>query len=114
MIKEAAWPRFYCSSVLSVEYYRLLFHIYPLIMTELLLNRKNEVSWICSDKLVASCHVHWFPPHTITVPRDSQYMHHRGLLLPGVTALQQGSDRLPEFTYKPLQGENGAPAVNVG
>lgn len=80
----------------------------------LLLNRKNEVSWIRSDKLVAACHPHWFPPHTIPVPHDSQYMHHHILLLPGVTALQQGSDGLPEFTYKPLQGENSTPTLSFG
>lgn len=82
-------------------------------MTGLLLNRKNEVSWIRSDNLVASCHRHWFPSHTIPVPRDSQYMHHHILLLPGVTALQQGSDGLPEFTYKPLQGGSYAPTLGV-
>lgn len=60
----------------GLEYYELLFHIYLLIMTRLLLNRKNEVSWICSDKLAASCHLHWFPSHTIPVHCDSQYMHH--------------------------------------
>ncbi|KAG7242353.1 hypothetical protein INR49_023523, partial [Caranx melampygus] len=43
----------------------------------------------------------------------SQYMHHHICLLPGVTALQQGSDRLPEFIYKPLQGENGVPTLSV-
>lgn len=83
-------------------------------MMGLLLNRKNEVSWICSDKLVASCRLHWFPSHTIPVPHDSQYMHHHIPSLPGVTALQQGSDGLPEFTYKPLQGENGTPTLSVG
>lgn len=41
-------------------------------------------------------------------------MHHHVLLLPGVTALQQGSDGLPEFTYKPLQGENSTPTLSVG
>lgn len=87
--------------------------MYPLIMTGPLFTRKNEVSWIRSDKLVASCHGHWFPSHTIPVPRDSQYMHHHILLLPGVTALQQGSDGLPEFTYKPLQGGNDAPTLRV-
>lgn len=97
----------------DLEHYKLLFHIYPLIMTRPLLNRKNEVSWICSDKLVASCHLHWFLSHTIPVPCDSQYMHHHILLLPCVTALQQGSDGLPEFTYKPLQGENDAAALSV-
>lgn len=94
--------------------HKLLFQIYPLIMKELLLNRKNEVSWIRSDKLVGSCHLHWFPSLTIPVPHDSQYMHHQILLLPGVTALQQGSDGLPEFTYKPLQRENGSPTLSVG
>lgn len=79
-----------------------------------LLNRKNEVSWICSDKLVASCHLHWFPSYTIPVPHDSQDIHHQILLLPGVTALQKGSDGLPEFTYKPLQRENGGPTLSVG
>lgn len=98
----------------GLEYHKLLFHIYPLIMTGLLLNRKNEVSRIRSDKLVASCHLHRFPSHTIPVPHDSQYMHHQIPLLPGVTALQQGSDGLPEFTYKPLQGENAAPTLSVG
>lgn len=42
-------------------------------------------------------------------------MHHHILLLPGVTALQQGSDGLPQFTYKPLQGKNAAVAtLSVG
>lgn len=83
-------------------------------MTGLLENRKNEVSWIHPDRLVASCHLHWLPSHTIPVPYDSQYMHHQILLLPGVTALQQGSDGLPEFTYTPLQRENRAPTLSVG
>lgn len=68
---------------------------------------------MCSDNLVASCQRHWFPSHTIPVPPDSQYMHHLIQLLPGVTALQQGSDGLPEFTYKPLQGGNGSPTLGV-
>lgn len=94
--------------------HKLLFRIYPLIMKGLLLNGKNEVIWICSDRLVGSCHLHWLPSHTIPVPCDSQYMHHKILLLPGVTALQHGSDGLPEFTYKPLQRENGSPTLRVG
>ena len=106
----AAWTRVWA----ALAYHKLLFHIYPLIMTGRLLNRKNEVSWIHSDKLVGCCHLHWFPSHTIPVPRDSRYMHHQILLLPGVTALQQGSDGLPEFTYKPPQRENGAPTLSVG
>lgn len=69
---------------------------------------------MCSDKLLGSCHLHWFPAHTIPVPRDSQYMHHQILLLPGVTALQQGSDGLPEFTYKPLQREHGSATLSIG
>lgn len=93
---------------------KLLFHIYPLIMKGLLLNGKNEVIWIRSDRLVGSCHLHWLASHTIPVPCDSQYMHHKILLLPGVTALQQGSDGLPEFTYKPLQRENSSPTLSVG
>lgn len=88
--------------------------MYPLIMTGCVSNRKNEVSCISFDKLVACCHLHWFPSHTIPVPHDSQYMHHQIPLLPGVTALQQGSDGVPEFTYKPLQGENGASALSAG
>lgn len=83
-------------------------------MARLFLNRKNEVSWICPDNLVASCHLHWCPSHTIPVLHDSQYMHHPVRLLPGVTALQQGSDRLLEFTYKPLQGESDAPTLSGG
>lgn len=35
--------------------HELLLHIYPLIMKELLLNGKNEVSWIRSDKIAGSC-----------------------------------------------------------
>ncbi len=81
---------------------------------EPLLNRKKEVSSICSDRLVASCHLHWFPSHTIPVPHDSQDMHHQILLLPRVTALQQGSDGLPEFTYKPLQRQNSTPTLSTG
>lgn len=41
-------------------------------------------------------------------------MHRQILLLPGVTALQQDSDGLPEFTYKALQGENGAATLSIG
>lgn len=41
-------------------------------------------------------------------------MHHQILLLPGVTALQQCSDGLPEFTYKPLLRENGHTALSAG
>lgn len=98
----------------SLEYHRLLFHIHPLIMMGLLLNRKNEVSWICSDNLVASCHLHWFPTHAIPVPHDSQYMHHQILHLPGVTVLQQANNGLPQFIYKPWQRENGAPTLSIG
>lgn len=106
----SAWTRVWA----ALAYHQLLFHIYPLILTGRLLNRKNEVSWIRSDKLVGCCHLHWVPSHTIPVPHDSRYMHHQILFLPGVTALQQGSDGLPEFTYKPLQRENGAPTLSVG
>lgn len=35
--------------------HELFFHIYPLIVKELLLNGKNEVSWIRSDKIAGSC-----------------------------------------------------------
>lgn len=69
---------------------------------------------MCSDKLVASCRLRWCPSHTIPVPHDSQYMHHPSLLLPAVTALQQGSDGLPEFTYKPVQGENDTLKLSAG
>lgn len=41
-------------------------------------------------------------------------MHQPGLLLPGVTALQQGSDGPPEFTYKPGEGENNTPEMSAG
>lgn len=70
--------------------HELFLHIYPLIMKELLLNGKNEVSWICSDKIAGSCHPHWFPARTVPVRCDSQSMHHQNPVLPGVTALQQG------------------------
>ena len=41
-------------------------------------------------------------------------MHHQILLLPGVTALQQRSGGLLEFTYKPLLRENGRAALSAG
>lgn len=53
-------------------------------------------------------------PHTIPVHCVSQYTRYQVPLLPGVTALQQGSGGLPEFTYKPLQREDGGPALSVG
>lgn len=57
------------------------------------------------------------PPHTVPVPSDSLYTRYQTPpcpLLPGVTALQQGSGGLPEFTYKPLQREDGSAALSAG
>lgn len=81
-----------------------------------LLSRKNEVSWILPDKLAASCHLRWCPSQAALVLRDSQYMHQcaHPPLLPGVTALQQGSDRLPEFTYKPFRERHRALKQSAG
>lgn len=62
-----------------------------------LLNRKNEVSWICSDKIAGSCHPHWFLSCAVMVCYDSQSKHHQKLVLPGVTALQQGQQGLPGY-----------------
>lgn len=53
-------------------------------------------------------------PHTVPVPCDSLYTRYQILLLPGVTAPQQGSGGLPEFTYKPLQREDGSAALSAG
>lgn len=114
VIKEqVACPTFYCSSERRVNSACISRAAAPHSRTSHEVNRKNEVSWIRSDKRVASCRLHWFPSHTIPVPFDSHYMHHHICLLPGVTALQQGSGRLPEFSYKPLQGEDGVPALSV-
>lgn len=52
--------------------------------------------------------------HTVPVPCDSLYTRYQTPLLPGVTALQQGSGGLPEFTYKPLQREDGSAALSAG
>lgn len=55
--------------------------------------------------------------HTVPVPCDSLYTRYQTPprpLLPGVTALQQGSGGLPEFTYKPLQREDGGAALSAG
>lgn len=79
----------------------------------LLPNRKNEVIWIGPDRLAGSCRLHRFPllPSLFSTTASRRHPIPR---LPAVTALQQGGNGSPQFTYKPLQGEDSAPTVGAG
>ena len=74
------------------------------------------------DKLAACCRLRPPLPQTVPVPTTTARVHthtHTHItsplrLLPGLAALQQSSTGLLEFTYKPGQGENSAPALGAG